>query len=155
MDDKKLLFLIETAIEKEEEAYDFYRDLYGRIDDRMVKDTLRFIAAEEKKHKEFLVKYRNGTYNLNVLSMNQVVDNKIAEYLVQPDIKQDMASKDIYLVAAHRELQSHEFYLNLATIHSEGGVKDFLLHMAREELQHKEKMEYLYTNTAFPQTSGG
>jgi len=27
--------------------------------------------------------------------------------------------------------------------------------MANEELKHKEKMEYLYANTAFPQTSGG
>jgi hypothetical protein len=27
--------------------------------------------------------------------------------------------------------------------------------MANEELKHKEKMEYLYTNTAFPQTAGG
>jgi hypothetical protein len=27
--------------------------------------------------------------------------------------------------------------------------------MANEELKHKEKMEYLYTNTTFPQTSGG
>ena len=25
----------------------------------------------------------------------------------------------------------------------------------QEELKHKEKMEYLYTNTTFPQTSGG
>jgi hypothetical protein len=24
-----------------------------------------------------------------------------------------------------------------------------------EELVHKEKMEYLYSNTAFPQTAGG
>jgi hypothetical protein len=27
--------------------------------------------------------------------------------------------------------------------------------MANEELKHKEKMEYLYANTAFPQTAGG
>ena len=27
--------------------------------------------------------------------------------------------------------------------------------MSLEELRHKEKVEYLYANTAFPQTSGG
>jgi len=27
--------------------------------------------------------------------------------------------------------------------------------MANEEMKHKEKMEYLYTNTAFAQTEGG
>ena len=32
---------------------------------------------------------------------------------------------------------------------------DMLLRMANEEKRHKEKVEYLYTNTAFPQTDGG
>jgi len=27
--------------------------------------------------------------------------------------------------------------------------------MANEEMKHKEKMEYLYSNTAFAQTAGG
>jgi hypothetical protein len=27
--------------------------------------------------------------------------------------------------------------------------------MANQELKHKEKVEYLYSNTAFPQTAGG
>jgi hypothetical protein len=27
--------------------------------------------------------------------------------------------------------------------------------MANEELKHKEKVEYLYSNAAFPQTDGG
>ncbi len=30
-----------------------------------------------------------------------------------------------------------------------------LLKMANEEMKHKEKVEYLYANTAFPQTQGG
>ncbi len=30
-----------------------------------------------------------------------------------------------------------------------------LLKMADQEMKHKEKVEYLYSNTAFPQTSGG
>jgi len=31
----------------------------------------------------------------------------------------------------------------------------FLRGIEMEEKKHKEKMEYLYTNTAFPQTAGG
>ena len=34
-------------------------------------------------------------------------------------------------------------------------VTGMLQKMANEELKHKEKMEYLYSNTAFTQTSGG
>jgi len=29
------------------------------------------------------------------------------------------------------------------------------MRMAAEELKHKEKVEYMYSNTAFPQTEGG
>jgi rubrerythrin len=43
----------------------------------------------------------------------------------------------------------------LANLHANGDLREMLLKMANEELKHKEKMEYLYTNTAFPQTSGG
>ena len=40
-------------------------------------------------------------------------------------------------------------------LHTDGEARTMLLKMANEELKHKEKMEYLYSNTAFPQTSGG
>jgi rubrerythrin len=61
----------------------------------------------------------------------------------------------VYLVAAHRELNSFNFYKGLADIHPQGDVREIFLKMANEELKHKEKVEYLYSNTAFPQTSGG
>ena len=34
-------------------------------------------------------------------------------------------------------------------------LNEMLSRMANEELKHKEKMEYLYANAAFPQTAGG
>jgi rubrerythrin len=40
-------------------------------------------------------------------------------------------------------------------MHPQGDVREIFLKMANEELKHKEKVEYLYSNTAFPQTSGG
>jgi rubrerythrin len=66
-----------------------------------------------------------------------------------------MSSADVFLVAAHRERRSHKFYTELANLHPAGEAKTMLLKMANEELKHKEKMEYLYSNAAFPQTSGG
>jgi rubrerythrin len=155
MKNKKLLLVIEAAIRKEEEAYDFYLDLHGRVADRTAGEALLFVAGEEKKHKDFLVRYREGHYTPGGFPVNEVVDYKIAEHLEAPDIEKSMESKDVYLVAAHRELSAHEFYQALAEGQPEGEVRDMLLRMAREELRHKEKMEYLYANTAFPQTSGG
>jgi len=84
---KKLGSLIDIAIEREEEAYGFYMGLCNRIEDESVKDTLKFLANEEQKHKEFLVNYRSGRFGTDSLRLTDVVDYKIAEYLEEPDIK--------------------------------------------------------------------
>ena len=144
--------IIERAIKNEEEAYAFYMDLSCRIEDKEAKDTLVFLAQEEKKHKEYLLKYRQEGFTG---PSRPVIDYKVAENLVKPDIKKDIESKDIYIIAANRELNAHNFYKGLAALHPAGEIQDMLLRMANEEMKHKEKMEYLYANTAFPQTAGG
>ncbi|OPY00337.1 MAG: Rubrerythrin [Syntrophorhabdus sp. PtaB.Bin047] len=155
MGTKDLSAIIDLAISKEEEAYDFYMELATMVDDRSAKDALQIVAGEEKKHKEFLVNYRDKGYGNSGLKMTSVVDYKIAEHLEAPEPKTGMESKDVFLIAAHRERSAHEFYIGLASIHPAGPTKDMLLAMAQEELKHKEKMEYYYANAAFPQTSGG
>jgi rubrerythrin len=155
MEDRNIRSVIEAAMRKEREAHEFYLDLYNLVEDTIAKDALLFLAEEETKHEEFLRNYLNGTYGADALNLNKVIDYAIAEYLEVPDIKKGMEAKDIYLVAAHRELNSYNFYKNLANIHPDGEVKDLLLKMANQELKHKEKVEYLYSNTAFPQTAGG
>jgi rubrerythrin len=154
MENKNLEYLIDRAIKNEEDAYQFYTNLMNSITDTVAKDALKLLAGEEKKHKEFLESYKKGNYTAS-LRMNEVVDYKIAQFIDAPDIDKDMKSKDVYLVAAHRELNSYNFYKGLSDLQPAGEVKEMLLKMASEEMKHKEKVEYLYTNTAFPQTYGG
>ncbi len=147
--------ILGLAITKEQEAYDFYMDLMKIAVDKQAKNAIEYIAGEEKKHKEFLIGYRDKGVGDTSLKPKTVVDYKIAEYLEAPLPKPGMEQKDVYLIAAHREKNAHEFYLSLASIHPEGEAKNILLKMAQEELNHKEKMEYFYTNAAFVQTDGG
>ena len=44
MQDERLSGVIETAIKKEEEAYDFYMGLLKKIQDKDVRHTIQFIA---------------------------------------------------------------------------------------------------------------
>ena len=155
MEEKSLKELIDTAIHREEEAYRFYMELFDRVEDRGVKDTLSWIADEEKKHKAFLVAYRQGRYDMTDLPQRDVRYYRIAEHQDRPEVEGGMKPEEVYLIAAHRELRSHRFYSELADMHAEGEAKEMLQKMANEEMKHKEKMEYLYANTAFPQTSGG
>ncbi len=155
MENKELQSVIELAIKKEEEAYDFYMDLASMVSATEVKEAMKFLALEEEKHKKFLIEYRDNEGQSKGLRMTAVVDYKIAEHLDKPDPSKTAESKDAYLLAAHRELNAYNFYRALADIHPEGIVRDTLLRMANEELKHKEKVEYLYSNAAFPQTAGG
>ncbi len=89
------------------------------------------------------------------MSISHVVDYKIAERLDQPEISPNMTLREIFLLAANRERMSHEFYVSLAEVHPAGEVKKLLKRLATQELQHKQRVELLYTQVAFPQTDGG
>ncbi|NLV66453.1 MAG: ferritin family protein [Spirochaetes bacterium] len=155
MGDKKLEYLLDVAIKNEEDAYNFYMDLHNKLADKEIKDTLKFLADEEKKHKEFLIKYKQGGFGAEALKLDAVIDYKIVEHAEKPDLQKNLDTKDVYLVAADKELNSYRFYKSLADVEPAGEVKEMLLKMANEEMKHKEKVEYLYSNTAFPQTAGG
>jgi len=144
--------IIERAIRNEQEAHDFYMDLARTVKDPEVKDTLTFLAREEQGHKAYLEKYRTEGF---MAEAGPTIDYKVAEHLAKPDIQKDITSQEVYLIAANREINAHRFYQGLAGLHPDGAVKAMLLRMAEEELKHKEKMEYLYANTAFVQTAGG
>ncbi len=146
---------LDLAIQREIEAYDFYMDLYSRVTDNTAKEALKWIAREEKKHEEFLRNYKEGKIPAGTLKLSEVEDQKIAEHVSAPEAKPQMDTKDVYLIAAHRELASYTFYTEFAKLHSDEEVKALLTKIANEELKHKEKVEYLYSNTAFPQTAGG
>ena len=85
--------ILDMAIKREEVAYDFYMDIMHTVDDASVKDTVEFIAEEEKKHKAFLVDYKEGKYGTASLRMAEVVEYKLAEYLEEPEISQTSSSE--------------------------------------------------------------
>jgi len=155
MDEILMKTVIERAIKNEEDAYQFYTNLQAMVDDAEAKETLGFLASEEVKHKEFLIRYLEGRVDGTQLAMDDPVDYRIAQYVTKPDIEKDMTTAEVYIVAAHREWNAHQFYMGLAEIQPEGELRDLLLNFANQELRHKEKVEYLYSNTAFPQTAGG
>jgi rubrerythrin len=155
METQSLQSLIERAIQNEEEARVFYLGLYSLVEDPQAKETLKFLAGEELGHKEFLQAYLKGEKKITALSIDTPIDYHIAQYAAKPDPKKNMNSSEVYLVAAHREWNSHIFYKSLAALQPAGEVQEMLLQMANQELKHKEKVEYLYSNTAFPQTAGG
>jgi rubrerythrin len=115
----------------------------------------RELNRVEKTHEELLRKYLRGELGEGALPGRRVLDYSIAEHFEQPLIKPDMKLGEVLLLAANREKASHEFYLALAAEHKPGQVKTLLEKLAYQESEHKQKVEDLYTEVAFPQTDGG
>jgi len=143
------------AIQKEIDSQHLYSNLSQKMTDEATKDAFRELARQEEGHQNLLEQYLRGELKGGMLSRGQVVDYKIAEHLDQAEISSDMKLKDVFLLAANREKASHEFYLALAGIHPVGEVKRLLEELASQELEQKQRVEFLYTEVAFPQTNGG
>lgn len=147
--------ILERAIQKEIESQRLYSNLSQTVKDDSAKDTFRDLARQEQGHQHLLEQYLQGNLKGGALSHGDAIDYRIAEYLDQTAVSPEMELKDIFLLAANREKLSHEFYSGLAGIHPVGKVKELLEKLAVQELEHKQRMEFLYTEVAFPQTDGG
>ena len=147
--------VLRKAIAKEIEAQRMYRDLRKMVDDEAAQDAFQKLVRQEKGHQTLLEKYLRGDLKKGSLSHTHAVDYKLAEHLEYPQLTSEMQLKDVYLIAANREVASHEFYYQLAQIHPPGETKTLMENLAAQELKHKEKMEFMYSEVAFPQTDGG
>jgi len=147
--------VLQKAIQKEVESRLLYLELSQKVNKEAVKDGFQRLSREEQWHQRLLEQYLRGELKEGTLSHGHAIDYKIAEHLDQPAISPEMEFKDVFLLAANREKVSHEFYLDLAHIHPKGRVRGLFEELAVQELKHKQRVEFLYTEVAFPQTDGG
>ncbi|MBM4445358.1 MAG: hypothetical protein FJ020_08690 [Chloroflexi bacterium] len=147
--------VLEGAIEKEIEAQRLYTGLSRRVKDEEARHALEGLAREEKGHQKRLEGYLEGRLSGGTLSTKQAVDYKIAEMAGKAEPSEDMGLKETFLLAANREKASHALYTGLAGMHPPGEARRVLLDLAAQEMEHKQRVESLYTQVAFPQTDGG
>ena len=140
--------IIQSAITQEEMSHDFYLRLADLVNHQETKDILEFLAKDELEHKAFLM----SCFTPQGCKLTGEAKNvHLAEMLEAPDISPDLSPKEALVIAMKREEGSHRFYQTLAALQPPGEIQAFLEKMAQAELKHKEKVEYLYDNAAFPE----
>ena len=147
--------ILRQGIAREVESQRLYQDLGTRVQSPAARYAFSLLVSQEEGHQHILERYLKGGLAEGSLDIKHVVDYHIAEHLQQPEVTPGMQLPDIFLVAARRERNSFDFYTSLADIHPEGEMKKLLNKLAAEELGHKQKVESLYAEVAFPQTDGG
>ena len=140
--------IIKSAITQEELSHDFYRRLAGLVSQAETKNTLEYLAKEELEHKAFL---QSCFTPQGCMLVGEAQNVHLAEMLEAPAITDAMSPKEALTIAAKREEGAYKFYQALAALQPPGDVRSFLEKMAKVELHHKEKVEYLYDNAAFPE----
>ncbi|MGQ9688494.1 MAG: ferritin family protein [Desulfobaccales bacterium] len=140
--------LIEQAIRQEELAHEFYTRLAKLVTHEDTRETLEWLAKDELEHKAFLESCLTPS---GCTLVGEAHDTHLAEVMKAPAITAEMTPKEALMVAMKREEGSYHFYQRLASLQPPGEAREFLEKMAKIELAHKEKVEYLFANVAFPE----
>jgi len=134
--------ILDFAIEREEESYEFYTNLAQIVDrDEMRKVFGRF-AREELGHKEKLIGIKSGKIMMPAAKM--IADMKIADYVVDVEISTDLDYQHALIIAMKKEKAAFRLYTNLSNIVDDPSLSAVFQVLAQEEAKHKLRFEIEY-----------
>jgi rubrerythrin len=134
--------ILDFAIEREQEAADFYSGLATRARTRAMKGTFEQFAGEERGHKAKLQSVKAGKKLLS--SQKKIRDLKIGDYLVDEEPTEDIDYQDALILAMKKEKAAFRLYSDLAAKVDDAEIKGMLLGLAQEEAKHKLRFELEY-----------
>jgi len=134
--------ILDFAIEREEEAAAFYRDLAGRMEWPWMSKTFKEFAREEDGHKAKLLGIKEG--KLALLPARKITDLKIGDYLADVEASGDLDYQNALIVAMKREKKSFKLYMDLADVTDDANLRSLFTVLAQEEAKHKLRFELEY-----------
>ncbi|MHC4259048.1 MAG: ferritin-like domain-containing protein [Planctomycetota bacterium] len=135
--------ILEYAIAREVEAYNFFMALAGRVESPEIGKVFADLAREELEHKAKL--------ELELIKIGRALpaEQKAAipehEYVISDsNVVLDMGYKDVLLLGMEKEEASFRTYVNLIPNVNDEGSREVLLALAEEEVKHKLRFEAEY-----------
>jgi len=141
--------IISKAIGAEVSAFEFYNSVSEKVKDPNLKALFRELASEEAKHKRtlegFLAKAPDE------LHFAPAADYRVVDSLATPALTLDLKPIDGLVIAIKKELEAMQMYTQLANANADDAQKKVFLELASMERGHKNRLEDIYTNMAFPE----
>jgi rubrerythrin len=134
--------ILAFAIEKEQDAADFYTDLAEKMDSANIKEIFLGFAKEEKGHKAKLEAVRAGKRMLE--AEKEIADLKIGDHLVDIELDSNLGYQEALIMAMKAEKAAFKLYTELASATADAELKQMLLGLAQEEAKHKLRFEIEY-----------
>jgi rubrerythrin len=149
MDQKKFTEILKMAINRENEAFNFYMTTSGKVKDRNFKKLFDELAGDERKHRATLE-------NLLAKGVAKIrfapgVDYKVGDALASPPLSPDLKPLDGLVLAIRKELEAMQMYTRLAAVAADAAEKDLFTELVNMERGHKSRLEDIYVNMAFPE----
>ena len=133
---------LDFAIEREQEAADFYFALAEKMPQMNMTKVLDRFAKEELGHKARLQAIKNK--KMVHAEPTQVMDLKIGDYLTEMDADKITDYQSALIVAMKREKAAFKLYSDLAAMADTEGIRNVMLRLAQDEANHKLRFEVEY-----------
>ena len=142
MEEKKFKEIIQFAIDKEIEAFNFYTSASGVAKYSGAKELFSELAKQEEGHRKLLE-------NLNMEKIAQVriekiPDLKISDYMVDAEFRSDLSYAEVLRIAMKREERSVTLYEDLKGTNPDEDLKKLFTFLVQEESKHKLRLEKIY-----------
>ena len=134
--------VLDFAVKSEENAYSFYTSWSKKLEDKSLVSVFQDLAAEELKHKEFILGVKKG--KTLKPSKEKIIDLKISDYVMEAKASTDMDYQDALTLAMQREKEAFKLYTGLAAMSAHEDMKNTFKALAQEEAKHKLRLEIMY-----------
>ena len=140
--------ILTRAMANEESSAAFYRQAASRVSDPVTRDVIEGLMRDEIEHKRYIEEFMCGA---RPLPTGTTSGGSLVESLDSPAFAAEMSPADAFLLAAKKEKLAVQFYETWSRLYPEGPERSLLLSLAEIERRHKQKVEDLFTNAAFPE----
>jgi rubrerythrin len=136
--------ILKFAIDKENEAVEFYQSQAAKATKASLREIFESFAKEEKKHAALLSDIAGNKKKIDSYEFKKIPDLKISDYMVEKDYEEGMPMPEILKVAMKREEKAVKLYQALADQTDNADAKKLFLMLVQEESKHKLGLESMY-----------
>jgi rubrerythrin len=144
--------LVSLAIQREEEAYEFYMKAAEESEFKSSTKLLKDLAHQEVTHKEKLLSAQKAgvceTFRCDTIEELEKMD--LSRYLVDIPLLPSSTPQDVLIVAIKKEEAAHSFYKSLSELTESGQHRIVFETLAKEEESHKSRLQNMYDDIFQP-----
>ena len=146
MKDENFKEIISFAIQREQEAVEFYQGLMTNVQFSERKNLLHEFEMMERDHIRVLKRVQTQIEKESITSIiiHKVEDLHISDYIVEASTNGELRYQDVLIIGMKREEASFTLYTDLAERSTDDDVKKLFLKLASEEAKHKLFFERIY-----------